>query len=297
MQTTSEITLMFLHCLTAIHPGSGRAMDVVDLPVQRERHTQWPTIPASTLKGVLRSSNQSTDEEWVLAAFGSKSDNNNANAGAISISDARIIAFPVRSLKGVFAWTTCPAILDRLRRDITIANYPPIESFDFSNVSGNQVLCPKDSPLLIENSRMLLEEFDFERVGHDQGIGDWIAQHSVLDQPTAKRIQSHMVVVSDDAFGHFVRHATDISARIALDSETRTVKQGALFYEEHLPPETIFYALISSTDSRRETYSAKAINIIQKICDETSRTLQIGGNSTLGKGLCAVRIENKSELS
>ncbi|MCY4151806.1 MAG: type III-B CRISPR module RAMP protein Cmr4 [Aestuariivita sp.] len=296
MQATSEITLMFLHCLTAIHPGSGSAIGVVDLPVQRERHTQWPRVPASTLKGVLRSDNQAGDEEWVQAAFGSKADSDTVNAGAISISDARILAFPVRSLKGVFAWTTCPAILDRLRRDLTVTNYPPIESYDFSDVSGNQVLCPEGSPLLIENSRMLLEEFDFERVNNDHGLGHWIAQHSVLDRATAKRIQSNIVVLSDDAFGHFVRHATDVSARIALDSETRIVRRGALFWEEHLPPETIFYALISSTDSRRETYSAKATDLIQMLRDRTSRILQIGGNSTHGKGLCAIRI-GKSELS
>ena len=272
-------------------------MNVVDLPVQRERHTQWPTVPASTLKGVLRSSHQAADQEWVQAAFGSESNNDNANAGAISVSDARIIAFPVRSLKGIFAWTTCPAILDRLRRDLTIAKYPPIEFSDFSRVSGNQILCPKDSPLLIKHSQMLLEEFDFERVGDDQGLGNWIAEHSVIDQATANRIQSHIVVLPDDAFGYFVRHATEVSARIALDSETRTVKKGALFWEEHLPPETIFYALISSTNSRRETYRAKATDIIQRICNETSTTLQIGGNSTLGKGLCAVRIGNKGEFS
>ena len=46
--------LLFLHAQTAIHPGSGTALGVVDLPVQRERHTQWPVIPGSSLKGVLR---------------------------------------------------------------------------------------------------------------------------------------------------------------------------------------------------------------------------------------------------
>src|SRR5437764_10809451 len=46
--------LLFLHAQTALHPGSGTALGTVDLPVQRERHTQWPTIPGSALKGILR---------------------------------------------------------------------------------------------------------------------------------------------------------------------------------------------------------------------------------------------------
>src|SRR5260221_14740243 len=46
--------LLFLHAQTGLHPGSGTALGTVDLPVQRERHTQWPTIPGSALKGILR---------------------------------------------------------------------------------------------------------------------------------------------------------------------------------------------------------------------------------------------------
>lgn len=50
----SDKTLLFVHALTGLHPGSGTALGVVDLPVQRERHTDWPLIPGSSLKGVMR---------------------------------------------------------------------------------------------------------------------------------------------------------------------------------------------------------------------------------------------------
>ena len=46
--------LLFLHAQTGLHPGSGTALGAVDLPIQRERYTQWPVIPGSTLKGILR---------------------------------------------------------------------------------------------------------------------------------------------------------------------------------------------------------------------------------------------------
>ena len=48
----------------------------------------------------------------------------NSHAGAITLTDARILAFPVRSLKGVFAWVTCPAVLERLARDLGLARHP-----------------------------------------------------------------------------------------------------------------------------------------------------------------------------
>ncbi|WP_424831268.1 type III-B CRISPR module RAMP protein Cmr4 [Ruegeria sp.] len=293
MPPTSETTLMFIHCLTATHPGSGTALDVVDLPVQRERHTQWPTIPGSTLKGVLRAATHAAGMDWVQTAFGPKTGNASDHAGAISISDARILAFPVRSLKGVFAWTTCPAVLDRLGRDLSIANTTNELNSNQWDIQGNSILCPKDSPLLIDEDGMLLEEFDFKRTGAAPEVANWIAENAIADGPTAARMRSNLAILADDAFGHFARHATEVAARIGLDADTRTVKDGALFWEEHLPPETLFYALVTSTDSRRSKDRTKAAEILERLNEAMPETLQIGGNATLGKGLCAVRLQAK----
>ena len=297
MPPTSETTPMFIHCLTATHPGSGTALDVVDLPVQRERHTQWPTIPGSTLKGVLRAATKTGGMDcWEQTAFGPDRDKASDHAGAISISDARILAFPVRSLKGVFAWATCPAVLDRLRRDISVTNYRNDRFPNRVDVRENSVLCPADSPLLIDSDGMLLEEFDFKRIGDDQGFAAWISDSTVTDATTAARIRTNLAVIADDAFGHFVRHATEVSARIGLDADTRTVKDGALFWEEHLPPETLFYALVTSSNSRRPGDHTKAAEILQRLSKAMPETLQIGGNATLGKGLCAVRLGAREEM-
>ena len=73
-----EAMLMFVHALTSIHPGSGTALGVVDLPVQRERHTNWPTIAGSSLKGVLkaeaRSSETGLDAPTLATVFGPDTD-------------------------------------------------------------------------------------------------------------------------------------------------------------------------------------------------------------------------------
>jgi len=102
--------LLFLHAQTAIHPGSGTALGVVDLPVQRERHTLWPVIPGSSLKGVLRDCcrqqvvgkrGKDADADLGLATvFGPPTADADKHAGALSLTDARILAFPVRSLRG-----------------------------------------------------------------------------------------------------------------------------------------------------------------------------------------------------
>src|SRR4051794_16286752 len=130
--------LLGLHAQTSLHPGAGTALGVVDLPIQRERHTQWPTIPGSALKGVLRDAcreknkvnhdgdrKRADSDEFLVAAFGPPTDSAGESAGALSITDARLLAFPVRSLKGVFAWVTCSAVLERLRRDLALADNGP----------------------------------------------------------------------------------------------------------------------------------------------------------------------------
>src|SRR5438128_1522479 len=153
--TRQVARLLGLHAQTSLHPGSGTALGTVDLPVQRERHTMWPTIPGSALKGILRdacreriandqtldldnlerfddklderaerkgSRRQRADATLLLnEVFGPPAGSSGDFAGALSLTDARLLAFPVRSLKGVFAWVSCRGVLDRLARDAALA--------------------------------------------------------------------------------------------------------------------------------------------------------------------------------
>jgi CRISPR-associated protein Cmr4 len=89
--------ILYLQALTPLHPGSGTALGTVDLPVQRERHTNWPVIPGSSVKGVLR---EASPKELRQRLFGT-GDSDGTSAGALSFTDARLLALPVRSLTNV----------------------------------------------------------------------------------------------------------------------------------------------------------------------------------------------------
>jgi len=298
-QSRQAPALLFIHAQTGLHPGSGTSLGTVDLPVQRERHTQWPVIPGSSLKGILRdacrpSGGNGPDREDWLAAFGPETANADKHAGALTLTDARILAFPVRSLKGVFAWVTCAAVLQRLRRDAGLCGdsngltLPPAAEKD-------KAVCRQGSPLLVDGDKLVLEEFEFQRTGDADGLADWIAGRAVSDEFTRERLKSHLVVLYDDEFTHFVRHATEVTARIALDYETKTTKGTALFYEEFLPPETLFYSVVLASPSRRDGHSKDAAENRKYLSDHLPSVLQIGANETIGKGLCAVRLENGKE--
>jgi CRISPR-associated protein Cmr4 len=279
--------LLFLHAQTSLHPGSGTALGVVDLPVQRERHTQWPTIPGSALKGILRDAcrRRAGNGDDLYAAFGPETQEADKHAGAISLTDARILAFPVRSLRGVFAWVTCPAVLERLHRDLKLN--PALEqAFPLKLPSApgkDKALCPEKAQLLVDDNRLVLEEFEFERTGDAGDVPAWIAR-AVPDEFTQKRIETHLVVLHDDDFTHFVRHATEIVARIGLDYEKKTVRQGALFYQECLPAETLFYSVVFANPSRRDN-TKDAAAILSYLHQQLPQVLQIGGDETTGKGL------------
>ncbi len=311
-QTRTVARLLFLHAQTSLHPGSGTALGTVDLPVQRERHTQWPTIPGSALKGILRdtcrerakskhgNSREMANEKDpdLVAAFGpGKVEEGNAHAGALSLTDARILAFPVRSLRGVFAWVTCPAVLDRLNRDLGTARLPQLPTDKIPQPARDEAACAQKGPLLVDGDKLVLEEFEFTVKGRADGVSNWIAARAVADNATHKRLQTHLAVLNDDDFTHFVRHATEVVARVGLDYERKTVTSGALFYQEFLPAETLFYSLVFATGSRSERRQS-ADEMMAYLAENlpAGSVLQVGGDETTGKGLSLVQLSDGKEV-
>lgn len=292
---STEARLLFLHAQTPLHPGSGTALGVVDLPVQRERHTDWPLVPGTALKGILRDACRPADgsdqrEQWV-AVFGPEQEQADKHAGALVVTDARLLAFPVRSLRGVFAWTTCPSVLRRLARDVSLAGGSAVEGVDtVPEVGRNQALCNDGSPLLLEGGELVLEEFEFQRTGPVGTLADWLAENAVADEYTRSGLKERLVVLSDDDFTHFARHATEVVARIGLDAERKTVKKGALFYQEFLPTETLLYSVVLANASRSQSCRLSAEEVAGYVEQRLPQVLQVGGDETTGKGLCGVRL-------
>jgi CRISPR-associated protein Cmr4 len=300
MSNATHNALLFLHALTPLHPGSGTALGVVDLPVQRERHTEWPTVPGSSLKGILRAACRNPEEKGkedqeLLAVYGPETADADAHAGALSVTDARILAFPVRSLRGVFAWVTCPAVLERLVRDAKLAGKEGPKNEDIPRPGSDQIACAEGGGLVVSDGKVVLEEFEFTRAGEAKALAEWVAAAAIVDKGTQDRIKTHLAVLHDDYFTHFVRHATEVMARIGLDHERKTVKSGALFYEEFLPAETLFYAVVLVEKSRRKGKEMSEAEVYGYVKKNMKKVLQVGAGETIGKGFCAARLWNGKE--
>lgn len=51
---TTQTALLLLTSETPLHAGAGQSVDGIDLPIQREAHTDWPCVYGSAVKGALR---------------------------------------------------------------------------------------------------------------------------------------------------------------------------------------------------------------------------------------------------
>ena len=307
-----QTKLLFLYTETPLHVGSGSSLGTVDLPIQRERHTNLPMIQASGIKGKLRStfSNNSnkvnSDEsvkhkqnELVKVIFGPEGNGGSEHAGALSPGDGKILLFPVRSLAGVFAWITCPLVISRLCRDLKLANH--LQSWNIAPLNG-EALVPSGSNVVIDDA-VVLEEFSFTAVNNNQQVQDlanWLADNAL---PTGNeyqfwksKLKKDLVVVSDDAFTDFCKFSTDIVSRTKLNYETKIVETGALWTEENLPADTLLYTPLFASDPRTgkkddipsEVIDAAAIlNTVQTHLRSSYSRLQLGGNETVGRGIVA----------
>ncbi len=299
-----KTSILSIFTRSPLHVGAGASVGTVDQPVIRERATGYPVIPGSSLKGVLADLFMKEGEDvghdyvrikggraWRL--FGDNSNKNGeAFAGALLIGEAKLLAFPVRSARGCFAWITSPLALRRFVRDNNKW------TFTVPDVHQGHAVATRQSEVIIGN-HVVLEEFSLE-VGQE-GISTDIlgALESLSDDIIWKSVVRRLVILSEDEFSYFVRNNCEIAQHNRIDDGKGVVDEGALFNQENVPSETLFYAVINAGESRStDSESADAKPPVKPpldvLADELSsqsvgNLLQLGADITTGLGWCSVK--------
>lgn len=303
----------FMVCETPMHCGSGNELGIIDMPIQRERHTGFPKIEGSTLKGGIREAFEETakeitvgnktvnasDNDIISLAFGP--DNGGDHAGALGFSDARVLLFPVKSMKGVFAWITCLQALERFHNDMKLCGI----NLPFKVPSANTA--PKDCSLFIKDKKIVLEEYTFEINKDSEAnvdctkLAEWLSKNLFPTGESHKfwadKIKKDIVVLDDDEFKDFITHSTEVITRIKINNKTGTVQTGALFTEEYLPAETVTYSLALATPIFKEDKSVfkqegkcEEALVMEFFTNGLPEIIQLGGNATLGKGIVRTKV-------
>jgi len=271
-----KTNILFLFTRTPLHIGAGASVGAIDQPIVRERHTGYPVIPGSSLKGVLRDAcNRGNQAAQADALFGTQTD-----AGKVSFGEGRLLAFPVRSAKGAFAFVTSRLALERFRRDRDgLTGLPELPTLpDMECLAGETVTVSNN-----QHKGVVLEEYRFNP--KDVFPVAWEnALQALLDDPVWQAGKSRFVMLSDGDFAHFVKSTCEISQHVGINPETGTAKKGALFNLEAVPAETLFYAPMVSL--ARESGEFETL----KKMLEQQPLLQVGADSTTGLGFCTVKL-------
>jgi len=123
---------------------------------------------------------------------------------------------------------------------------------------------------------IFLEEFQFT---HTSGIAADLVRD--LEGFGAENLKDQLLIMNDEDFAWFAKHATAITPHIAIDSETKTVKAGALWYEESLPSDSLLYTMLMGEDEH--------VDSVLSMFPKDKAFIQIGGNETVGMGWCKVQ--------
>lgn len=325
---------LFFICETPLHAGSGSDLGIVDLPIQRERHTSFPKIEGSSFKGAVREAVENRislvgksfkfnnevvkaelssifpkiTENWKLKkdvqlinynqavelSFGPE--DGDAHAGALGFSDARLLLFPVKSVKGVFAWVTCPKVLEQFKRDMSLTG---IEVIIIGKEPESDKCVTASTSLKIGNDKIVLEEYAFTIGGSydvkidNKALGEWLSDQ-FTDGFWKDKLEKDIVILSNDDFKDFVNLSTEVITRTKIDNKTGTVQAGALFTEEFLPAESIMYSLVMASpvflkdDDKQKAILQSDVDVMKYFATALPDVIQIGGDATLGKGIVRV---------
>ena len=290
----TQAKLYWIQAISSLHVGSGRGAGFIDLPIMRDRATNFPVIPGSSVKGVLRDyfehlKSIDIKEDFIKAAFGLGSDDG-SHSGSLMFSDAKIVLLPVRSFKGTFAYVTSPMVLTLMSKLIKAVNsnaktleIPLLKNTD-------KALIPGDDSVLISGDMIYLEDMDFAREKDDKvkKWADFLAGQIFTDKAWQEIFTKRFMVLHDDMFDFLCESATEVNARIRIDDKTGTVQEGALWYEESLPAESV----LAGTICLDRVYGKSGIDasvLIDTFCKD-NLTCQMGGKATTGKGQALVRI-------
>lgn len=320
-----ENRLMTIYVEENLHAGTGRALGAVDLPIQRERTTSYPMMQSSGIKGKIRAEcDPSSDptqprplaKDVFDAIFG---DEGNKFAGAMSVGDAAILLFPVRSLNGVFAWTTSGDVLGRFIRTLARLGLPGgiPESVrqEIDSLANNKAIVSTNSRLIVlvqstpPEDWIVLEESSFVAVPSQalETLAGWLIKllpsGSEYDYYKAS-LQNKLCILPDDAFRDFVRYSTEVQTHIRLNRDTKTVEGKMLWTSESLPSDTLLYAPLMTTPPRTEVASLEsAKRTAAGLCEQFEtyfhsrlKRLQLGGDETTGQGFVAINLLNEEGM-
>jgi CRISPR-associated protein Cmr4 len=283
--------LFYIHALTPMHMGTGAAVGAIDLPHSREAATRLPNIPGSGIKGVWRDQcrDSASHKSRLELLFGAsrEADAQSRDQGALLISDALLLAMPVASYVGDFGWVTSPLSLARLareRRFMGLSCPDPVGRLAAGEAQVTQGCA------LVHEKHLYLHELKLtaKTTLQAQAWAALLAAEIFSEDEVFKTAFIDRLVIACDSDLVLLSHsAAQVPVRNALD-DNKNVLPGALWSEENMPAETLFWGTAAAdtiTDRDKKHPAADCLKHFSELVQGTSK-LQVGGKASVGRGVC-----------
>lgn len=251
----------FIQAITNMHVGSGDAnYGVVDKLVQRDPVTGHPTIHPSSLKGALREHYESRwgrGHEKIETIFGKEANGGNeSETGAYKFLGADLVALPVRCNFEQFVMGLNSELAKAVNTKSKLLTGKEIfNSLD----KGNKLFYKKDQPgytVFAEDTEIATKADYANPLKVSSGLNSLASKYATF---------------SNEAFANISKNLPVIARNTIEDG-----RSGNLWYEEVVPHQTVFITFIYTTND--------CLSDFEKILSED--IIQIGGNASIGYGLC-----------
>lgn len=308
--------LMFFVAQTMVHAGGDATDGVIDRPIQREAHTDWPVVFSSGVKGALRDAFGATtdpergkkirvvlgpkagdvgdrrgvpdleaDEQALPAHEDDSPGELGGFSGALAIGNLEILLLPVRSLTSHFKLVTCRAVLQRYRDARLRLGWkttPPLPPVLPEHTSAWAATALGHQVFLEE--RLVTPAFD-------ERTAAWAA-HLTRRTGLKDSLQRDLVVVHDDVFRWLSVAATHKATRVHL-TDVKGVDN--MWMEEAMVPSTVLHATFVALPSRDVGYPMRPAEVLAFLTGafKDAPYLRVGGNETLGQGWGKVTFESR----
>lgn len=328
MNVWKSSRLIGIYTLTQTHCGTGQTTGAVDLPVARDAVTQFPILPATTLKGVARDyaakddpgDSTGLDDDALKLLFGMTLDEAEGSAtdaqleaGALVFTEGRLVAFPVRSLNRAFLHVTCPLVLEKLTRDLRVQGIDGFLKEEWYAPAPAAEEAARDrvwvADRALANQPLVLEDLVYEKIEVVEltglrSLGERLAELIPQGERFSRqRLASGLVLVPDEDFVDLMQRVVPVHARIKL-KPNKTADN--LWYEESLPADCLFVSVIGERRQRRSAgpgqdrrppgqTGSNALATLDRVRERLG-TVQIGGNETVGQGLCWWTFHDSAEV-
>jgi len=236
--------------LDPVHIGTGGyRLGRVDLSIVREPGTNLPKIPGTSLAGAARSyaamrygkiqcAGQGGGAQPhcgqptcpICYTFGTARGTAGGNAGTVSLSDARLLLFPVHSMAGP-VWVTTKSCLEEAGFEVTAP--------DLAREKCATTLPDWKKPLNL--GWLLLECQDGEvKINLKNPPQHW------------KTVADRLVLVHESLLSHIVNSNLEVRTSVSIDPHTGAAAEGALFTYEALPRATWLWMDVVEDDYRKQ---------------------------------------------